>query len=111
MLCKDFDDSADYSAMFGDIFREDEDVIKVDDHLPFSDQVGEDGVHHCLEGGRAIAQAEQHYQGFEESSVSAEGGLVFISGLNTDIVTAPADVKFGEVACTTELGDKLGDKR
>ena len=61
MLCKDFDDSVDYAVMLRDILGEDEDVVKVDNHLPFSNQVSEDGVHHRLEGGWAIAQAEQHY--------------------------------------------------
>ena len=102
MLCKDFDDSADYAAMLRDILGEDEDVVKVDDHLSF----GKDGVHHHLKGGRAIAQAKQHHQGFKESSVSPEHSLVLISGLNTDIVIAPADIKLGEVAHAAELGDK-----
>ena len=111
MLCKDFDDSADYAVMLGDKLGEDEDVVKVDDHLPFGDKISEDGVHHRLEGGWAIAQAEQHHQGFEQSSVSPESSLVFISRLDADIVVAPADVEFGEIVRAMELGDKLGDKR
>ena len=88
--------------MFGDILGEDEDVVQVDDHLSFGDKIGEDGVHHCLKGGQAVAQAEQHHQGFEESSVSPEGSLVLISGLDADIVVAPADVEFGEIVCAAE---------
>ena len=39
-------------AMFLEVLCEDEDVIQVNDHLPFIDELPEDFIHHPLEGRR-----------------------------------------------------------
>jgi hypothetical protein len=39
---------------------EDQDVVEIDGDDAFGDQVLEDLIHHCLEGGRTIGEAEVH---------------------------------------------------
>jgi hypothetical protein len=39
---------------------EDQDVIEIDGYDTFGDQVLEYLVHHCLEGGQTIGEAEVH---------------------------------------------------
>ena len=59
-------------------FCEDEDVVQVHHHYSFCNEFLEDVVHHGLEGGRAVGEAEEHYQRFKESTVGAEGGFPFM---------------------------------
>jgi hypothetical protein len=63
----------------------------------------ENVIHHCLEGGRAISESEEHDERFKESAVGPKSSLPFISGLNANIVEAPADIQLSEVLCTMEL--------
>ncbi|KAG6805038.1 hypothetical protein H0H92_001038, partial [Tricholoma furcatifolium] len=44
---------------------EDEDVIEVHAHHALGDEVMKDVVHHGLEGGRAIGEAEEHDERLE----------------------------------------------
>jgi hypothetical protein len=44
----------------------DEDVIKVDHDISRQDEVLEDVVHHCLEGGRGVGKAKVHHQQLKE---------------------------------------------
>src|SRR6266436_5953080 len=91
--------------------REDEDVIQVDTDYTLRDQILEYLVHHGLEGGRAVGEAEEHDQGFKKSSVCAECGLPLITFLNADIVVSPSDIKLGEVTRTPESVNEVGDER
>src|SRR5712664_3941476 len=77
----------------------------------FGDQILEDVVHHGLESGRTVGEAEEHNQGLKESSVRAESGLPLVTFLDADIVVSPADIQLGEVACTPETIYKVGNKR
>jgi len=63
-----------------------------------------------LEGSRAIGHSKEHYEGFEEAAVGVEGRFPFISGLDTYIIEAPADIKFCKVFSSAELRDEFGDE-
>jgi len=73
--------------------REDEDVVQIDHNHAFQDEVLEDVVHHCLEGGGTVHEAEEHDKGLIQAAVGLEGGLPFVSFLYPDIVEAPSDVQ------------------
>src|SRR5258708_7660680 len=78
-----------------------EDVIHVADGLIAIDEGAEDVIHHCLEGGRRVAQSKEHDKGFKQSMVRGEGCLPLISFLQLDIVETPAEVQGSEPLCIT----------
>ena len=55
----------DNSAVFVQILRVNQDVIKVNRNLAFSNEVGEDVVHHVLECGRGVGHSKEHNRGFK----------------------------------------------
>ena len=79
--------------------RVNEDVIHVADGLIAIDEGAEDVIHHCLEGGRQVAQSEEHDKGFKQSAVCGEGCLPLIPFLQLDIVETPAEVQGSEPLC------------
>ncbi len=66
----------------------------------------EDVVHHCLEGGGGVCEAEDHYRQLKEAAISAEHCFFFIALLDPNIVILPTDVQLGEVFCAMELVDE-----
>jgi hypothetical protein len=60
VLLESFEHQACHPVMLFHCFCEDEDVIQVDTDYAFRDEVLEDIVHHGLEGGRAVGEAEEH---------------------------------------------------
>ena len=46
--------------MLLECLREDEDIIHVDHHYSFHDEVSEDVVHHGLEGRGAVGETKEH---------------------------------------------------
>jgi hypothetical protein len=92
-------------------FCKDEDVIQVDTDYTLDDKILENVIHHGLEGGWAVSETEEHHQRFEKSSVGVECSLPFITFLDADIVVPPADIKLGEVACTSKMIDKVRNER
>ena len=95
--------------MLLEVLCEDEDVIQVDDDLPFIDELPEDLVHRPLEGGRRVAETEEHDSGFKQAPVCPEGGLPLISLLDPHVVVPPPNVQLGEVPGTTQLVHQLLD--
>jgi len=57
-----------------------------------------------------VGHSEEYHERFEEAAISAEGCLLFVSGLDTYIIETPLDIKLCEVLGSTELGNKFGDK-
>src|SRR5260221_9303192 len=55
-----------------------EDVIHVADGLIAIDEVAEDVIHHCLEGGGQVAQSEEHDEGVKQATVRGVGYLPLI---------------------------------
>src|SRR5258707_10689263 len=85
----------------------DEDVIHVADGFIAIDKGAEDVIHHCLEGGRQVAQSKEHDEWLKESSVCGEGHLPLIPLLQSDIVEAPTEVQGGEPFCIMEPGEHI----
>ena len=94
------------------LFRlcKDHNVVQVHYYNPFGYESSENVVHHGLEGSGAVGHSKEHYEGFKEAAIGAEGCLLFISGLDAHIVEPPPDVKFCEVLGSAELGDEFGDE-
>ena len=67
-------------------------------------------VHHCLEGGWGVSKAKEHDCWFIEAIVSFEGGFVFITLLDVDIVISPTDVQFSIDVDASQICDKVCDK-
>ena len=76
-----------------------EDIIHVDRHVAFVDEVLKNVIHHCLEGVRAFGEAEEHHKGFKEAPIRSEGGLPLVSLLDLYVVVSPTYVQLGEVLC------------
>jgi hypothetical protein len=96
--------------MFLHCLCKNEDVIQVDADYTFRNQVLEYLIHHGLKGGWAVGETKEHNQGFEKSSVCAEGGLPLITFLDADIVVPLPDIEFGEIPRTLELVNEVGDE-
>jgi len=67
-------------------------VIHVDCDIPSINEVSEYGVHHGLEGGGRVGQAEEHNCGFEESFVCDEGCLPSVFFLDEDFIISPFNI-------------------
>ena len=75
------------------------DTIHVDCHIALIDEVFENVIHHCLEGGWDVGEAEEHDKGLEDTPICSEGGLPFISLLDSYVVISPAYIQLCEVLC------------
>jgi len=74
VLAEDVKDSYyNLVMLFFSLTAENKDVVHVDGHYPFVNELFEDVIHHCLEGGVDFCQANEHNQGFKETSVCPEG--------------------------------------
>jgi len=63
-----------------------------------------------LEGGGTVGHSKEHYKGFEETAISTEGCLPFVSRLDPYVIETPSDVKLCEVLGSAELGDEFRDE-
>ena len=68
-------------------------------------------VHHRLECGRRVAEAEKHDCGFEEAMACFEGHLVFVTLFDAYIVISPSYIQFGEYGCSPKIGEEVRNKR
>ncbi len=93
--------------MLPQVLGEDQDVIKVNCHLAFGNEVTEDVIHHPLEGGGRVHESKEHHGGFGESLICMESCFLFVPLPNLDIVISPSDIKFHEVFGSAKLVDKL----
>ena len=75
-----------------------QDVVHIDRHVSFIDEVLADIVHHGLEGDRTVGEAEEHDQGFKEAPIHSEGSFPLISLLDLHIVVSPMYVQFHKVS-------------
>ena len=75
-----------------------QDIVHIDRHISFINEVLEDVIHHGLEGGQAVGEAEEHHQGFKEAPICSEGGFPLVSLLDSYIVVSPTYVQFREVS-------------
>ena len=58
--------------------------------------LGENGVHHGLEGGRGIGKAKEHYFWLKQALISNERCFPLVSFLDADIIVSPTDIHFRE---------------
>ncbi|KAG6867443.1 hypothetical protein C0993_002707 [Termitomyces sp. T159_Od127] len=82
MLAEVLQDNVCNLAMLLKRFGIDEDVVKIYTHYALYNEVLEDVVHHCLEGGQAIGESKEHDEWFKQPPVGLEGSLPLISLLN-----------------------------
>jgi hypothetical protein len=68
-------------------------------------------VHHHLEGGRGVGEAEKHYSGLKEAFHGKKSGLPFVSWFNPDVVIPLADIELGKEGTATEAVNSLWDQR
>ena len=78
------------------VWREDKEVIHINDEPSFSNHVSEGVIYELLESGWGIGESEEHDRWFKEAFVSDEGSLSLVAIFDVDIVVAPLDVKLGE---------------
>jgi len=90
--------------------HKDQDVIQVHYDNPFCYDGSEDVIHHSLKGSGAVGHSKEHYERFKEASVSAKGRFPLISRLDAYIIETPADIQFGKVLGSVELGDEFRDE-
>jgi hypothetical protein len=90
---------------------EDEDIVHVDDNSSFADFFFKEEVHHRLESGRGVGQAEEHNGRFKQSLIGDKGGLLLVSVIDPYVVVAPLYVDFGEVLGALEFVEEVGDSR
>ena len=89
-----------------------QDVIHANSYMTLINEIFEDVVHHHLEGSRAVGEAKQHDQGFEEASIHPEGSLPLVSLFDPYIVISPLYVQLCEVlgSGVRDLVDDIRDK-
>ena len=100
----------DNFPMFIQCLSEDEDIVQINHHYTFRDEVFEDPVHHSLESSRTVGQTKEHNKWFVETSVSSECGFPFITFFHPDVIEAPSDIEFSEVLSPLQLVDEFGDE-
>ena len=98
MLSEYVQDSGHDLPMVFDYVSVYQDIIHIDCHVPFINEVLEDVIHHGLEGGRAVGEAEEHDQGFKEAPIRSEGGFPLISLFDLYIVVPPMYIQFHKVS-------------
>ena len=91
------------------VVRVDEEVIHINDEPSFHNYISERVGHESLKGGGGVGHAEEHDNGFIESSVGNEGGLPLVAILDSDIVISPLYIKLGKDLGIFEFVDEVGD--
>ncbi len=76
-------------------------IVHIDHHAPPVDEVSEDRVHHGLESGRRVSEAEEHDRWFVEPFVGDECCFPSILWFNEDLVVPPLDVDTGELCAVS----------
>jgi len=87
--------------------HKDEDVVQIDHNYAFRDEVLKNVVHHHLEGGGTVREAEEHDKGLVQAAVGLEGGFPLVSFLYPDVVEAPLDIQLCEVLGSTEFRNQF----
>ena len=97
------------------VFGGDCDVVHVNsDRGPpgfmLPDSVTIQSVHHGLECGRRISEAEEHYSGFIEPPLCFKRCFVFVSCLDANIVVPSSHVQFCVEHGSSQFSDQHGDE-
>src|SRR5882672_8298368 len=98
MLVEDVQDSYYDGVVFLLLLAtKDEDVVHIDDHNSFINELSEDVIHHHLEHCRAVSETKEHDKRLEQAPVHLKGHLPLITILYSHIVVSPSDVQFREI--------------
>jgi hypothetical protein len=81
-------------------------VIEEDEDKP-TEEGSENIVHKCLKRRRRVRQAERHDEELKEALMRAEGCLLHIIVVHSDLVVAGAQIKLGEEDCAPKFIEKL----
>ena len=92
------------------LWRENKEVIHVNNEPSFGDHVLEGVIHESLECGWRVGKPEEHDHWFKKAFMGNEGGLPLMAIFDMDIVIAPVDVKFSEQFGILELINEVGDE-
>ena len=84
------------SMEFYVVWRVNEDIVHVNGDVAFVDQFAKDEVHHGLERGGGVREAEKHDHGFKEATIRLKGGFPLIAVSNTYVVVSPSNVQLHE---------------
>ena len=85
-------------------------VVHIDDEPSFSDVICEVVVHECLESWRRSTEAKEHDGQFEQSLLSDECCLPFVSFFDANVVISPTDIKLRKVGEVVEVVDEVSNK-
>ena len=80
--------------MLTKIICEDQNIVKVHNHVPISYEITKYVIHHCLEGSGCVAEAEIHHSGFVETLVCNECGFPLVPLFYSYVVVPPSQVYF-----------------
>jgi hypothetical protein len=98
--------------MFKGFISSHKDIVHVNSIVSRVDLFLEGVIHKALEGCRGIAESEEHYYWFEESSLGFEGGFPLIFFNNGTIVVSPSYVELSKPLLSSELvGDILYERK
>ena len=75
-----------------------QDIVHIDCHVSFINEVLEDVIHHGLEGVQAVGEAEEYDQGLKEAPIRSEGGFPLVSLFDLYIVASPMYIQFRKVS-------------
>ena len=98
MLSEYVQDSGHYRSMMFDDVGIYQDVVHIDCHIALINEVRKDVIHHRLESGWTIGEAEEHDKGFEEASIRLKGGFPLITLLDSHVVISPMYIQLHEVS-------------
>ena len=70
----------------------DQNIVQIDHYNAFHYEVLEDIIYYGLESGWTVGHPEEHYQGFEQTSIGLEDCLPLVSRLNANIIETLMDV-------------------
>ena len=85
-------------------------VIHIDFEPTFGDHVSKDMIHECLKSQRSIAEAKEHYSGFEKTERSDEHRFPLVFPSDVNVVIAPLNIKLGEQRRVLHIIDQLRDE-
>jgi hypothetical protein len=96
--------------------RGNQDVVHVDEDLGAEEVVLvdgalEDAIHHALERGGRISQAEEHNVRHEDAKLCLKGGLVAVLPPDTDIIVSLMHVELGKDAGVSDASNGGRDKQ
>jgi hypothetical protein len=93
------------------VFGHDDNVVHVDFNPTLGNLFLEDVIHHCLERGRWVHQSKEYHGWFEEAFTGLEGGFLFISWFDGNIVIFPSNIEFCEQHLSSDAVNEVRDKR